>query len=95
MLEAVKERLKITWDDEDAYLQGIIERGKAKLNNLTGTTLDYETEDDARALLLDLCRYDYNNALEYFEENFASEILRLQLQVGVRELGTDTETTEV
>ena len=150
MLQAVKDYLKITWDDEDASLQAMIERGKAYLNDLVGKELEYgvvlpadewyETElaailtqlmeepeepgegeepeapmtiaeaidlilaaeeqrdkqvvmpTPAASLLLDYCRYSYNNASEYFEENFARELLRLQLQVGVSELGVE-ETT--
>lgn len=38
----------------------------------------------AVSLLLDYCRYAYGNALEYFEENFAKELLRLQLQEGIK-----------
>jgi len=37
-------------------------------------------------LLLDYCRYVYNNASEYFEENYSKEILRLQLQEGIKAL---------
>jgi len=47
----------------------------------------------AASLLLDYCRYTHNNASEYFEENFARELLRLQLQVGVGELDAVDETT--
>ena len=83
MLNAVKVYLKITWDDEDAALQSTIERGKAYLNDLTGVELDFDSDGPARALLLDYCRYVYNNASEYFEENFREEILRLQLMTGV------------
>ena len=92
MLNAVKVYLKITWDDEDAALQSIIERGKAHLNDLTGVELDFGSDGPARSLLLDYCRYVYNNASEYFEENFASELLRLQLQMGVKALGKVEET---
>lgn len=92
MLEAVKNYLKITWDDEDDSLQTIIERGKAYLNDLTGTELDFDVAGPPRSLLLDYCRYVYNNASEYFEENFASELLRLQLQMGVKALGKVEET---
>lgn len=88
MLDAVKDYLKITWDDEDAAIQSMIERGKAYLNDLTGAELDFDSDGPARALLLDYCRYVYNNASEYFEENFASELLRLQLQMGVKALGS-------
>jgi hypothetical protein len=147
VLQAVKTYLKITWDDEDALLQAIIERGKAYLNDLVGKELEYgvvlpanewyETElaailtqlmeepeepeegeepeapmtiaeaidlilaaerqrdkqvvmpTPAASLLLDYCRYSYNNASEYFEENFAREILRLQLQVAAEEVSAD------
>lgn len=86
MLQKVKDYLKITWDDEDQNLMDIIERAKAYLNNLVGAELDYEVQDDPQAMLLDRCRYVYNNASEYFEENYRGEILRLQLRVGVKEL---------
>ncbi len=85
LLEKVKEYLKIDWDDEDSNLTGIIERGKNNLQELTGTTLDFEKEGQPRALLLDYCRYAYNNALEYFEDNFQKEIIRLQYMEAVKE----------
>ena len=89
LLEMVKEELRITWDDEDTRLISMIERAKASLNKLMGIELDYEKPGPAQDLLLARCRYDYNNALEYFEQNFAREILRLQLQVAAEEVSTD------
>lgn len=89
LLELVKEELRITWDDEDTRLISMIERAKASLNKLMGVELDYEKPGPAQDLLLARCRYDYNNALEYFEQNFAREILRLQLQVAAEEVSTD------
>ena len=83
MLQEVKAYLKITWGDEDAHLQNIITRGKGRLNELAGAELDFGTPGLAQDLLLDYCRYSYNNASEYFEENFREEILRLQLMTGV------------
>lgn len=94
MLQAAKAYLRITWDDEDAHLQGIIDRGQAYLNDLTGTTLDFESAGLAQSLLLDYCRYVYNNASEYFEENFAKELLRLQLTAGVGELPVEVAPDE-
>lgn len=85
MLQEVKDNLKITWEDENAILEKIIERGKVYLEDLTGTTLDFDKEGQPKSLLLDYCRYSYNNALEYFEENFQREILRLQLMEAVKE----------
>lgn len=84
LLEETKEYLKITWNDEDDYLQGIIDRGKSNLQELTGTKLDFDKEGQPKSLLLDYCRYAYNSALEYFEDNFSKEILRLQLVEAVK-----------
>lgn len=88
MLQEVKNYLKITWSDEDAALTSLITRGQAYLDNLVGADLDI-TAGLPQSLFLDYCRYAYNNATEYFEENFAAEILRLQIQIGVSELPVD------
>ena len=85
MLQEVKGYLKITWEHEDGYLQGIVSRGKNYLQDLTGTIMDFEEDGQPKALLLDYCRYAYNNALEYFEENFQREIVRLQLKEAVKD----------
>jgi hypothetical protein len=89
MLEELKSYLKITWNDEDTSLNRLIEQGKAYLNDLMGVTLDYDSEGQPKSLLLDYCRYAYNNALEYFEENFQKEILRLQFKSAV--MANETE----
>lgn len=89
MLEKVKEALRITWDEEDTRLAEMIERAKADLNDLVGTELDYSQPSPAQTLILNRVRYDYNNAIEYFEENFQAEIIRLQLQIGVQEMKKD------
>lgn len=86
MLEKVKAYLRVTWDDDDEILTDLIARGKTKLEELAGAVLDFEAEGLARSLLFDYVRYVYNNASEYFEENFQREILRLQLLTGVAEL---------
>ncbi len=82
MLQEIKDYLKITWDDEDPDIQNMIGRGKKRLEGLAGATLDFVEEGPARELLFEYCRYAYNNALEYFEENFRKEIIRLQLKTG-------------
>lgn len=89
MLQDVKDVLKITWDDEDTTLAGIIERGENYLKGLTGTKLDFTVNNEAKSLLLNYCRYSYNSAGEYFEENFYKEITRLQLQEAVKENATE------
>jgi hypothetical protein len=95
MLQAVKNYLKIAWNDEDSHIQGIIDRGQAYLNDLTGAELDFEADGPPKTLLLDYCRYVYNNASEYFEENFSKELLRLQLQEGIKAMADEVVSDEV
>lgn len=84
MLEELKDYLKITWNSEDTYLQNIIARGKEYLKDLTGTNINFEEEGPFKTLLLDYCRYYYNNAIEYFEDNFQKDIVRLQYKEAIR-----------
>lgn len=86
LLSEVKGILRITWDDEDKNLRGIIERGQHYIEDLTETKLEFESNNQAKSLLLNYCRYDYNSALEYFEDNFLKEIIRLQLKEGVKDV---------
>ena len=84
MLEELKSYLKITWIEEDLLLYNLIDEGKAYLNDITGVELDFETDITNKSLLKDYVRYSYNNQIEYFEENFASKLLRLQLNVACK-----------
>lgn len=81
MLEELKEYLRE--DDNEDILKRLLENGKQYLNKLAGITLDYESNILAKTLLLDYCRYRYNNAIEYFLVNFREDILRLQLESAV------------
>ena len=84
MLKEIKEDLKITWDEEDERIKRIIERGKNYLeNDIAGVKLDFVNNETNKSLLSDYCRYSYYNNLEYFEENFQSQLLRLQLKSAV------------
>lgn len=89
----MKSYLKITWDSEDIELQRMIERGKRQIERLTGTSIDFQDNMVAQDLLLDYCRYSYNNALEYFEDNFRSQILALQIHEAIR-VGESNDTTQ-
>lgn len=84
MLQELKNYLKITWDNEDSYLESIITKGKSYLNDLTGTTIDFTIDGQPKNLLMDYCRYYYNNAIEYFKENFQEELLELKLKEAVK-----------
>lgn len=81
ILDDVKNYLDITWQDDatDQKIRGIISRGEAYLDRLTGETNDYESEGNARALLFDYVRYAQANALDDFEKNYVRELAQLRL----------------
>ncbi len=79
LLSDVKNYLKISWTDEqtDKNLTGMIKRGIAYLNDVSGTQLDFTEENLAKSLLLDYVRYANSQALEVFDTNFQSELISL------------------
>lgn len=87
LLAEVKSTIRVTWNDEDeANIIPIIKGAMRRLNNIVGVKLDFDADEDVRQLLKDLCRYTYNNASEYFEDNFHSEIVRTQYRYAVKEM---------
>jgi len=85
ILDALKAKLKITWDDENTELEDSILKGKSYIEGITGTTLNFDEAKEPKTLLLEYCRYDYNKAIEYFEENFSNRLMRLQHTEEIKE----------
>ncbi|MGG3650952.1 head-tail connector protein [Bacillus pseudomycoides] len=85
LLEDVKSRLRITWNDEDEQINKTIKRGKAYLQKLCGTSISFDEEDEVKQMLIERCRYEYNNALEDFEKNFRGELQRLIIDAALKE----------
>lgn len=80
MLEELKDYLK----DDNESIEKLLSDGQKYVNRLAGVILDFESDILAKNLLFDFCRYKYNNASEYFLENFKEDILRLQLESAVK-----------
>lgn len=82
LLQIVKKYLVI--DDEDSDTDDLlieyIEGGKKYLDDIAGCKLDYYSFGLPRSLLLDYCRYARSQALEVFGQNYAGELLKLNLQ---------------
>lgn len=84
LLNDVKTALNITWDESNTDIIKLIERAKAYLNNLVGVPLDFSFEDDPKTLLIERCRYVFNNAADEFEINFQHELSRLILREAIK-----------
>ncbi|MGG5463491.1 head-tail connector protein [Clostridium sp. B9] len=79
MLEELKENLQISGNDEDNILEGYLNSSREYLNYIAGVDIDFKSSSFAKELLLERCRYQYNNAVEYFEINFKVDLMKLQL----------------
>lgn len=87
LLSDLKERLRITWNEEDEYLKKLIQRSETYLSELTNASFDFSKEEWPKEILLERCRYVYNNATDEFEINFHHELSRLILSVAIGKVG--------
>lgn len=84
----LKEILRADYEP-DWKLQAIIDRGQSKIDTLTGVTNDYDSDREAESLLIAYCRYEYNNALEDFEQNFSMQINALAIRAAIQEMNDE------
>lgn len=86
ILEEFKERMHLG-DFEDDNLKRILKSSYEDLRLICG---DYNLTDDTfKELVFERARYVYNDALEYFEENFLTRINTLAMR---KALGDQDET---
>lgn len=87
LLQELKDVLKITWNEEDVRLRKLLTEGEAYLSGLTNASFDFSKELTPKELLLERCRYVYNNAGDEFETNYKNELSRLILDVAIGRVG--------
>lgn len=85
LFDDVKEALAITWDEENNHIVKLIGSSVYYINDLVGVELDLKVNLTARELVINRIRYEYNNALDQFEDNFEKPLSRLILHVALKE----------
>ncbi len=93
-LEALKNYLRITWDDPetDNRLTDILIRAENILSSFAGFKITFDESNPAECqLLLDLCRYINNEAYEEFKINFSAELISLRAKYAVMEADKNEE----
>ena len=73
LLEEFKNRMHIFHDSEDDNLKRMLKASQSAITRMTGVS-DMDNEE-YKELILERSRYAYNDSLEFFEENFISQIL--------------------
>lgn len=85
LLKEFKNRMHIFHDGEDDNLKQLLSFSIAFVESKIGK-FDIEEHTQAKELVFERTRYAYNDALEYFEDNFLSEIISLSLEAAGDEL---------
>lgn len=97
LLDELKLYLDITWEDAhtDAKLSGILSRAVTKMKAYAGKSdLAFEAGSEELQLLLDMCRYVYNNASEDFETNYLPDLLMLRAKYKAEAMADEGETED-
>ena len=79
-LDELKERLHITHRSEDERLKRMIRESHLDVQSKTGP-FDLDEYTRGRELVYERCRYSYNDAVEYFDDNFTSQLLSVGLEL--------------
>ncbi|MBJ8070545.1 hypothetical protein [Bacillus cereus] len=87
ILQQFKDRMRLG-DDEDDNLRRILFASNKDLIRVCGD-YDFTNDEVFKELVFERSRYVYNDALEYFAENFLTEINSFGIQKALEEIKLD------
>ncbi|PGC88005.1 hypothetical protein [Bacillus toyonensis] len=87
ILQQFKDRMHLG-DEEDDNLKRILSTSNKALLRVCGN-YDLNKDEEFKELVFERSRYVYNDALEYFENNFLSQINSLGIDKALEEIKLD------
>ncbi|HDR6285612.1 TPA: hypothetical protein QCU33_001555 [Bacillus cereus] len=87
ILQEFKERMHLG-DEEDDNLKRILSTSNKALLRICGN-YDLNKDEEFKELVFERSRYVYNDALEYFDKNFLSQINSLGIDKALDEIKLD------
>lgn len=86
LLPRVKEKLKVTWQDEsiDRRITEMIEDAQVTLNHKLGAEIDYSAPGMERNVFLNYCLYAWNDCVNEFDNNYRNEIYQIRNKYKVK-----------
>ncbi|WP_265939774.1 hypothetical protein [Bacillus thuringiensis] len=87
ILQQFKDRMHLG-DEEDDNLKGILSTSNKALLRICGN-YDLNKDEEFKELVFERSRYVYNDALEYFDKNFLSQINSLGIDKALEEIKLD------
>ena len=99
LVEQVKRKLNITWDDAstEMRLSDIIEAAKPIMRHKLGiwdTKFDFSASGMENSLFLAYCLYAWNHAENEFSDNYASDIMQVRQKNEVLYYGKVSDDAE-
>ncbi|EOP65849.1 hypothetical protein [Bacillus cereus] len=89
ILQEFKDRMHLG-DDEDDNLKRILSTSNKALLRICGDyDINNDEDEEFKELVFERSRYVYNDALEYFAENFLTEINSFGIQKALEEIKLD------
>ncbi|TWW13168.1 hypothetical protein LABALGNA3A7_09740 [Dellaglioa algida] len=80
IVKLAKMNMRIDWTDDDELIEYKIKRSFNYLKSKTGSELTFEDDSAELELVLERVRYDWNNSLDDFENNYKRELLSLIME---------------
>ncbi|MBT0793207.1 hypothetical protein KHU47_27945 [Bacillus cereus] len=87
ILQQFKDRMHLG-DEEDDNLKRILSTSNKALLRVCGD-YDLNNDEEFKELIFERSRYVYNDALEYFDKNFLSQINSLGIDKALEEIKLD------
>ncbi|MBG9613180.1 hypothetical protein [Bacillus cereus] len=87
ILQQFKDRMHLG-DEEDDNLKRILSTSNKALLRVCGN-YDVNKDEEFKELVFERSRYVYNDALEYFDKNFLSQINSLGIDKALEEIKLD------
>ncbi|AOM11236.1 hypothetical protein CN404_17400 [Bacillus thuringiensis] len=87
ILQQFKDRMHLG-DEEDDNLKRILSTSNKALLRVCGN-YDLNKDEEFKELVFERSRYVYNDALEYFDKNFLSQINSLGIDKALEEIKLD------
>ncbi|MEM4857166.1 MULTISPECIES: hypothetical protein [Bacillus] len=87
ILQQFKDRMHLG-DEEDDNLKRILSMSNKALLRVCGN-YDLNKDEEFKELVFERSRYVYNDALEYFDKNFLSQINSLGIDKALEEIKLD------
>lgn len=92
ILQEFKERMKLG-DEEDENLIRILSASNKSLIRICGG-YDITQDEEFKELVFERARYVYNDALEYFQTNFLTQINDLRIAKALEEIPIEEGDTD-